>query len=185
MGIFRIKDNKVIIDPILLTIPEFKSIWERDTTKDKSIAEQELLYTFFMSEQKKDSNPYIDYSESTKSESIIKDHVKIKDWKPDGLVIRAIEKNIEFQERGNGSLRMLNSLKKSRENLINFFNNLDIEQTDDKGKPIYKPAEILKAMKEAEGAISTIEALEEKVKREDITKKGRGQKNIKASEFED
>ncbi len=185
MSIFTIKDNKVIIDPILLLIPEWKTIWDRDSTKDKSVAHQELLYVYFMSEQKKDKNPYIDYPEVSKSTSIIKGHIKINNWIPDPVIVKAIEKNIEFQTKGNANLRFLNSIKGILTKLTNKFESIDVDERDDKGKPVYKFSEIMAASAKAKDMITTIESLEEKILREDLTKKGRGQKNIKASEFEE
>lgn len=185
MSIFLVKDNKVIIDPILLIIPEWKIIWDRDTTKDKSVAHQELLYVYFMSEQKKDKNPYIDYPETNKSSSIIKGHIKIINWIPDPIVVKAIDKNIEFQTKGNANLRFLNSIKGILTKLTNKFESIDVDERDDKGKPVYKFSEIMAASAKAKDMITTIESLEEKILREDLTKKGRGQKNIKASEFEE
>lgn len=184
MSIFKIKDNKVIIEPTLLLIPEWKAIWDRDTNRDKTIAEKELLYIYFMSEQKKDKNPYIDYPDSTKSTSIIKGHVNIEGWTPDPLVKLAIAKNIEFQIKGNANLRFLNSIKRVMAEITSKFEKIDVDERDEKGKPIYKFAEIMGASAKAKDMITTIEALEEKVLREDLTKTNRGKKNITASDFE-
>lgn len=184
MGIFRIKNNKVEIDPVLLTISEFKAIWDRDEHKDKIIANQELLYVYFMSEQKKDSNPYVDYPESSKSTSIIKDHVHVENWVPDPLITLAITKNIDFQIKGNANLRFLNSLKGLMKKITEKYENIDVDERDDKGKPIYKDTELINAASKAEAMVTALEALEQKIIREDVTKKGKGQKNITASHFE-
>lgn len=184
MSIFKIKDNKVIIDPILLVIPEFNAIWERDKSKDKTIAYQELIYVFFMSEQRKDKNPYIDYPANSKADNIIKSHVTIPNWIPDPLVQAAIEKNIEFQIKGNSALRFLNSIKRVMEELINKFESINVDERDEKGKPIYKFAEIIGASAKAKDMITTIEALEEKVLREDLTKKTKSKNNTQASDYE-
>jgi hypothetical protein len=184
MSIFKIKDNKVIIDPILLVIPEFKNIWERDKSKDKSIAYEELVYIYFMSEQRKDKNPYIDYPAESKSDSIVRGHITMTNWNPDTLVQAAINKNIEFQIRGNSALRFLNSIKRVMEELITKFENINVDERDEKGKPIYKFAEIIGASAKAKDMITTIEALEEKVLREDLTKKTKSKNNTQASDYE-
>jgi hypothetical protein len=184
MSIFKIKDNKVIIDPILLVIPEFKSIWDRDSTRDKATAYQELTYIYFMSEQRKDKNPYIDYPADSKASSIIRGHITIPNWNADSLVQAAIEKNIEFQIKGNSALRFLNSIKGVMEKLISKFESIDVDERDEKDKPIYKFADIMNATAKAKDMITTIEALEEKVLREDLTKKTKSKNNTQASDYE-
>jgi hypothetical protein len=185
VGIFKIRDNKVVIDPLLLLIPEWKEVWDRDTTKDKSVANQELLYIYFMSEQKRGLNPYIDYSEDTRSESIIKGHINIAKWVPDAIVKKAIEKNVELQVKGNASLRFLNSLKRVMQELTIKFEGMDIDERYYKGKPIYKFSEIIAASAKAKDMVTTIEALEEKVLKEDLNKKTKSKRDLTSSAFED
>ena len=47
---FELIDNKVVIPPSSLTIPEMKAIWDRDKKKDKTTAFMELCYVFHMSD---------------------------------------------------------------------------------------------------------------------------------------
>jgi hypothetical protein len=184
MNLFKREGNDVIFDPVALTIPEWRAIWDRDTTKDKEIAYQEIKYMYFMSEQLKEKNPYVDYTPGIKEKVIIKDHIRVPGWEADSLVKSAIKKYLDFQEETNGNLRLLNALVKTREKLTKFFNEIDVDERDEKtGKPIYKVGDIMKASKEAESMFTTIEKLDEKIRRESMKEK-KGKAATNASDFE-
>jgi hypothetical protein len=86
MRLFELVNNRVTPTPESLLIPEFKKIWDRDTTKDKDRALQELLFVYAYSDTRSDYN-YI--KDTTLREiEVIKD-MGLGEWKPDESVMNA------------------------------------------------------------------------------------------------
>ena len=73
--------NHIILDPELLLIPEFKIIWERDSSTEKLEAYKFLKYIFFMCDYK---SPYNSYGED-------KEKVVIRDFFGDVPVVKSPE----------------------------------------------------------------------------------------------
>jgi len=57
MSFFMIKDNRVIVDERILTVPAFNNIWEH--FEDKNIASKFLMFIFAMNDITQD-NPYLE-----------------------------------------------------------------------------------------------------------------------------
>jgi hypothetical protein len=150
MNIFNLKNNKVIIDPDKLIIPEFKSIWERDKSKDKENAFKELTYVYMLVDFK---SPYQAYPEDIREIKIKEDLFKDKNWKPDDLIKSACKKYYELIE--TPTLRMLNSARIAVEKLSNYFK---VSNPNDKSYT----ANLEKLGK----IIESLDKLEEKVKKE-------------------
>lgn len=87
-SIFDIIGSTITIKPESLVVPEFKLLWERDKTKDKRKAFNELSYIVFLCD-KSDKNPYKNYSELDRMIMLKKDF-NIED--PDEQILKAIEK---------------------------------------------------------------------------------------------
>lgn len=176
--LFIVENRKVNPNLETLLISEFKYIWERDTSEDKSVAMMEFAYIEFMTSFAK-SNPYRDYPEETKEETIFKEIIKDKDWKPDEYVKAAMDRIVEFQQEGSITYRYWRSNKDAVEKLIGFFENFDINERNDKGVPIYKPRDITSALKDARSTLETIIDLKKKVEEELFeSAKTRGNKEI-------
>ena len=80
MGLFDYKDYKVVIHPDSIAIPAFKAVWERDKTKAKHRATQELSYIYFVNDFK---SPYAIYPHKDRVAKVMGDFIKESDWKPD------------------------------------------------------------------------------------------------------
>lgn len=163
MDLFQIEKNQIIPKPHTLLVKEFKNIWDRDKSKTKEVAIQELAYIFYIADYK---SVYLSTTPEER-ESVIKEDLLLKDnWKPDELVLSGIRRYEELQI--TPTLRYLDSQLKALEQLIGFFNTLDLTKTDKMGKAIYKPKEITMAMAEAPKVAEAIEKLKEKVKKEEV-----------------
>ena len=121
MNLFYISENKVIPNPEVLLIKEFKDIWDRDKTKLKDIALKELAYIYFISDYK---SVYNDYSLSVKEIKIEEDIIQDKTWKPDELIKLAIKKYEELQI--TPTLRLLNGARKALEEMTRYYEYLKI-----------------------------------------------------------
>ena len=168
------KKDEIVPDPMLMFVPEFKRIWERDKTKDKSRAKQEFAYIYFIVDYKSEYNTF----GLEKEDSIARDVMKDEKYVPDDMIIEAIEKYGKLQL--TSSMRYLKSIRMTVDSLIA---NLDSMKYDPKNKDDYKPAEITKSLKDIEVILEKLEKWEKKVfdEEEDMIIRGGG----KAGMFED
>ena len=74
--IIDLKDSKIIVAPECLVIEPFKSIWEKDKSKDKTYAFNVIKYTWYFASFK---SPFFQHSNADRHK-LIMDHI-IKDDK--------------------------------------------------------------------------------------------------------
>ena len=167
-------NDEIVPDPILMLVPEFKKIWDRDESENHFIAKQEFAYIYFIADYKSEYNTFgLD-----KEESIARDIMKDKKYVPDDIVIEAIEKYEKLQL--TSSMRYLKSIRMTVDSLIAYLENL---KYNPRKKEDYKPAEITKSLKDIEVILEKLEKWEKKVfgEEEDMIIRGGG----KAGMFED
>lgn len=163
--IFDYKDNKVVIPPSSLTVPEFSEIWERDKAKNKSTALNELTYVWHMVDYK---SPYATYDQVKKEELIALDVFK-KDYKADALVKAAISKYEILQYTPES--RLLKAWEKKIDEVANYLTGTPL--TDD------NLTQVLKAGVDIEKIISSVQKLRELVKKQQSESSHvRGSKNL-------
>ena len=83
MRLFEIDSNYILkIDPIAYTLIPFKTLWDRDKSKNKDTAKKELSFIYFMHDFKSD---FYSEPDSDKRYAEVVKHVFGKDskWKPD------------------------------------------------------------------------------------------------------
>ncbi len=176
--LFEVQGKSAVPNTETLLVEPFKSIWKRDKDKQKSNALEELTYIEFMSSQKK-TNPFRQYPDYRKSDEIIKQVITQKNWKPDKLVLEGIKKIDDFQKEASSTYSFYLSAKKTIEALKDFFDNVDLGERNDKGMPVYKPAEITRALNDVEKVTATFKNLEKKMSDELIeSTKTKGGKEI-------
>ena len=95
MHLFKCEGYNLTISKEAYTLVPFKALWERDKSKRKDRALQELGYIYFMEDSRSDYQIYIDKEERSKQ-------VKIgegipESWKPDKLVTEAQEFYASFK----------------------------------------------------------------------------------------
>lgn len=74
--IIDLKDSKIVVAPECLVIEPFKSVWEKDKSKDKTYAFNVIKYTWYYASFK---SPFFQHSNADRSKLIL-DHI-IKDDK--------------------------------------------------------------------------------------------------------
>lgn len=89
MKLFKYEGYQVIVEPEALMLKPFKVIYNRDRSKNKTTAMQELAYVYFMTDPRSDYQ-YLTDSED-RSKAIIDGEGMSDTWKPDKLVLAAIE----------------------------------------------------------------------------------------------
>ena len=179
MNLFTLERNQIQVNPATLLIHEFNVIWEADKTKDKSTALKELAYIYYTSDYK---STYLSYPPEERDEVIIEDLFKNQKWTINKAVQEGIKKYEVLQQVP--SIRLLNATKRALEEIIHFFNTIDLSHVDKQGKPVYKPKDLTSAMGDSAKMIESMEYLNNKVRKElqDSTKARGGEE---AGLFED
>lgn len=163
--LFNVEGKAVFPNPETLLLSPFKEIWERDKKKNKEFALEDLAYIEFISSMKA-TNPYRQYAENKKKEEVTKDIITRKNWKPDELIEKAIRKNIEFQTEASTTYSYYMAAKKVAEKMKDFFETVDINERNKAGMPVYKPADITRAINDTEKVLTNLKNLEKKVEEE-------------------
>ena len=162
MKLFELSDkNTPVISPEALLINEFKELWDSDKDKNKSNASKILAFVYFFADY---NSIYNTYTKDEKQEQLIIDLDLPKDFCIDLDIANAIQKYIRLQE--TPSMGYLRSVRKAADELKNFFDKVDLSEVDSHGKPIYKPADLTKAISDSAKVIESIDKWEEKVKKE-------------------
>lgn len=165
MQIFDIVEGKIVPNARSLAIPEFKKLWDRDKTKSKDNAYKDLSYVVFFCDMSLD-NPYRNYAEDDREKVLKRDFFGNQD-KIDKQIQEAIDKYKEMQE--TVSVRLLRSAKKAAEKLSQYFDNVDFNELDKYGKPIYSARDVSSNLKEIGNIVKSLSTLEDQVRKEQMT----------------
>lgn len=114
--IIDLKDSKIIIAPECLVIEPFKSIWEKDKSKDKTYAFNVIKYTWYFASFK---SPFFQHGNADRSKLIL-DHI-IKDDK--FKVTKEVEDCIELYLKINTtpSMKLFKAVQESIGKMEEFF----------------------------------------------------------------
>jgi len=128
MNLFDLEHNKVVVKPEAILVKEFKAIWDRDTSKHKEGALEELSYVYFRMDYK---SVYKQYDEDARSQKVINDVITKKTWKPDKLIDDACRKYDELQQ--TPSMGLLKDAETALDKIRSYFRTVDVTE-DDTGK---------------------------------------------------
>ena len=114
--IIDLKDSKIIVAPECLVIEPFKSIWEKDKSKDKTYAFNVIKYTWYFASFK---SPFFQHSNADRHK-LIMDHI-IKDDK--FKVTKEVEDSIELYSKINTtpSMKLFRAVQESIGKMEEFF----------------------------------------------------------------
>lgn len=153
--LFKYEGYEVKVDPEALMLAPFKAIYDRDKSKDKSLAKQELAYIYFMGDPRSDYQYIVD--EEVRSEEIIRGLGMPKKWHKDAVITRALEFYESFKPMSAGLLEdtryIVNKLRQE-------LRNLDFDERDDKGKPVHTLNTITSTLKQIPGLAKDLDEAE-------------------------
>lgn len=165
MDIFLVENNTVKPTPQSLLIKPFKEIWERDKSTKKERAIKEFSYIEFMTSFKK-TNPFIGYAPFDRHRKVCEHVFEDSKYIPDATVKSAMTLYDEIQTEGSVSLRFYKSLVSAVEKLIDFSNNVDLNERDAKGSAVWTPNHITQITSKAYDTLKQLSLMQQKVEQE-------------------
>lgn len=158
--LFKRDGYEIKVEPEALLLKPFKKIWNRDRSKDKNRAMQELGFIYFVCDPRSDYQYLVDLD--TRMESVKQGEGLPNDWIPDQTVKEAMEFYSSFKPT---SALLLEDTRVAVDKLREHLKNMDFNEVDDKGKPKYtlntitstikQIPELIKGLDEAEKAVTS------------------------------
>jgi len=145
LKIIDLKDSKIIVAPECLVIEPFKSIWEKDKSKDKTYAFNVIKYTWYFASFK---SPFFQHSNADRHK-LIMDHI-IKDDK--FKVTKEVEDSIELYSKINTtpSMKLFRAVQESIGKMEEFFKTAEYNEDN-----IKKITDTIIAMPKVQEAIQS------------------------------
>jgi hypothetical protein len=132
MRLFVYEGYKVKVSPEALTLKPFKKLWERDKSKDKSKVQMEFGYIYFWADPRSEYQYIVDDDDRSVA---VKEGLGLPvSWKPDKQMLEAIKL---YQSFTTTAAMLLQDTRYAVDKLRKLLRDIDLEKTDDKGKPIY------------------------------------------------
>ena len=176
MRLLKYEGYKVTIAPETLTLVPFKKIWNRDRTASKDRALSEISYIYFMIDPRSDYQYLVD--EDERSKAIIEDTGMPSNWKPDKLMKEAMELYGKFKPT---AALLLEDTRYAVEKLRKLLRSIDLEEKDDKGKPVYTLNTITATIKQVPSLAKDLDEAEKALANEMRNSgkmRGQGEKTI-------
>ena len=115
---------------------------------------------------KKRTNPYAGYSDEERLKKLSLLYYNDEQAEIDTLVEQGMAKLVEFQTEGSATYSYLVSLYNIANRIKHYFNTVDIDERDDKNKPIHTISNITRAIGEIDKVLQTLHTAETKVEQE-------------------
>ena len=168
--LFKYEGYTVTVEPEALMLAPFKAIWDRDKDKNKSMAMQELAYIYFMGDPRSDYQYLVD--EEVRRDEVIKGLGMPDSWKEDDVIKRA---RVFYESFKPASAGLLEDTRIAINKLRELLRNIDLEETDDKGRPVYTLNTITATIKQIPGLAKDLDEAERTLSRDIIQEaKARG-----------
>ena len=154
----------------LVLIDEFKKLLEPERNKCKEDpsglnhlrADREFTYIYLAIDWK---SPYSGYSNQEKHQAALKDaELSEEEW--ENPEFRAACRKYVALQDSNRYVRLLQASQEVTDKIIDYFQNLDLNATDDQGKPLTKVSDVQKAMDQSVKQIESLKQIEALVKKE-------------------
>lgn len=156
--------------PEILLVDEFAALVKADRNKckedpkgDKKLrAFKEFTYIWLAIDWR---SVYADFSEQERHQAAIADSGLTEEQYNDPLFRAACRKYKELRD-SNRSVRALKSAQTIIDKSIDYFHNIDLEERDDQGKPVWKVKDVQAEVANLDKLLDALRALEMKVKKD-------------------
>lgn len=179
MKLFKYEGYKVVISEEAFALKVFRQIWNRDRSVNKDKAIMELGYIYFMTDPRSDYQYLVD--EDERSKAIIEGEGLPNGWKPDKVITEAMKFYSRFKPT---AALLLEDTRYAVDKLRKLLREIDLNQLDDKGKPIYTLNSITATIKQVPSLAKDLDEAEKALAsemRSEGKMRGQGEKTI----FED
>ena len=179
MKLFKYEGYKVVISEEAFALKVFRQIWNRDRSVNKDKAIMELGYVYFMIDPRSDYQYLVD--EEERSKAIIEGEGLPNNWKPDKVVTEAMQFYSRFKPT---AALLLEDTRVAVEKLRKLLRDINLQDTDDKGRPLYTLNTITATIKQVPSLAKDLDEAERALSSEmrNVGKmRGQGEKTI----FED
>ena len=161
MKLFKYEGYKITISEEAFLLKPFKAIWKRDKSQNKEKALMELGFIYFFCDIRSDYQYIVD--EDARKESIKEGEGLPKNWEPDAVVKEAMEFYNTFKPT---SALLLEDTRFAVDKLRKLLREIDLNQTDDKGKPIYTLNTITATIKQVPSLVRDLDEAERSIAKE-------------------
>lgn len=172
--LFKLENFEVKISEEAYCLKPFKKIWDRDKTKNKTKAQQELAFIYFFIDPRSDYQTIID--EDIRKQEIMAGLGLKEDWKID----KDLQEAIDFYNSFKPTICLaLDDARMSLEKVRNKLREVDLSRFK-----IKEVSDYIKANKDVNSAIELFIEMERKVNKE-ITETSRMRGSAEKKIFED
>lgn len=179
MKLFKFENFQVTISEEALVLKPFRAIWDRDKSETKDRAIQELGFLYFMKDPRSDYQYIVDEEERCKA--IKAGEGMPSRWKPDKLVQEAL---VFYDTFKSTAVLLLEDTRIAIEKLRKLLRDINLEETDDKGKPIYALNTITSTIKQIPALVKDLDDAERAINKE-MKESGRVRGQVEKSIYED
>ena len=161
MKLFKYEGYKITISEEALLLKPFKAIWKRDKSLNKERALSELGFIYFFCDIRSDYQYIVDGE--ARMASIKEGEGMPEDWAPDSVVLEAMQFYSTFKST---SALLLEDTRYAVDKLRKLLREIDLTQTDDKGKPIYTLNTITATIKQVPSLVKDLDEAERSIAKE-------------------
>ena len=158
MKLIKYEGYNLTIEPEMLLIKPFKTLWDRDKSKSKENALRELGYIYFMCDPRSDYMYLIDSTD--RHNAVAEGEGFPNNWKPDKQVQAAMDYYSSIQPLAS---LLLDDLRVAVDKIRQHLKTLDLTAVDDKGKPIYSLDSYAKIVAQLTDLTEKLNATEKKL----------------------
>jgi len=160
MKLLKVQEGNTVvgeIHPAASKIKEFEDVIEHEDKPERIFA-----YLFHM--YNVDSS-YANYGSDMKAEQIKKDLFGDPDWEANEVIQKAEKKYEEMTT--TPEQKMLEKATDTIYKLIDYFDEYDPKERDDKGKPLWSTKDLIRNFEKLGGVVDTLEDLRERVDKQE------------------
>lgn len=151
-----LKEFKVLLDPK-------RNKCKEDPTGEKHLrADREFTYIYLAIAWK---SPYANYAEQERHQAALKD-ANLSEEEFNDPDFRAACRKFRALQESNRYIRLLQSAELVTDKIIDYFNNVNLNEQDESGKYLIKVSDVQKSMENAAKQIETLKMIESLVKKE-------------------
>jgi hypothetical protein len=177
--LFKLDEYEVVVEPEAILLKPFKTLWDRDKRRDKSLAKQEFAFIFFVSDPRSDYQYIIDREEREKQ--VIQALGMPEGWKPDKKVYEAIVFYESFKPVSAG---LLEDTRVAVDKLRQKLRNINLDETDRNGKPVHTLSSMTQTIKQIPALVKELDEAERTLNK-DIIAEARARGSQRKALFED